>query len=438
MFKLKERETNTMENVKVSILDKKPCEVSLVLEINADEVDKERDIVFNEILKQAKIPGFRQGKAPLDVVKKNYDSTARKQVMENLISRVIPEVLKENQIKAISSPSIEKYDFDFGKPFSLQLKVERQPDVKVKDYKKIKIKKKIYKVDDKQITEQVDALRDRNSRLVVVENEPAKKEHFAVVDYEGTIDGKKFPGGSAKNQMVNLSASQMIQGFAEGIIGANIGDTREVKVTFPKEYPQKEFAGKEAVFSITIREIKQKNMPAADDDFAKDVGFGSLNELKNHIKQDLEKQAEKKIEKEMRDQIFDHLLKTNEFQVPVSLVEEHANTMLERTKRYFKYQGYSETEWDKQKDASREKIKPEAEKQVRLSYIFSALAAAEKIETTPEDLNEELNKAIAKDSAKEKTVKQYYDKHKDDIMAKIKEDKLFVFLFDSAKIKIEK
>lgn len=427
-----------MENVKVQITDDKLCEVSIAVEIDLHVVNKERDTVFSSILQRAKVPGFRQGKAPLEVIKRTYHENARQQVMENLISRIIPEILRENNIRPVAAPRVEKHDFDFGKAFSLQVKVEKQPDIKVKDYKKIKIKKKLYPVDETQVDRQVDGLRERNARLVAVQDTRAEKEHFVVVDYRGTIDGKPIPGGEAKNQLINLSASLMIQGFAEGMIGMSVGEEKEIEVQFPQEYPQKECAGKKALFFVAVREIKKKILPEHDDEFAKDVGFKTLSEMRDHVRQDMELSAQKKTDKELRDQLCAHVLESNVFPVPQSLIEEHADIMLERTHSLFIQQGYPENAWLKQKEQSQEKIRPEAEKQVRLSYILSAVAAIERIEAKDEDFDAEFNKAVSQSPAREHAIREYYNKHKDEILSRIKEDKLFKFLFDSAKIKIEK
>ncbi|MFH1380486.1 MAG: trigger factor [bacterium] len=431
-------ERAVMENVKVNITDNKPCEVHLDVEIDASEVHKERDIVFNEIVKQAKMPGFRQGKAPMDIIKKTYHDQAKKQVIDNLISRFIPVVLQENNIQPADYPQIQKFDFDFEKNFTMQVKVEKQPDVKVKEYKKINIKKKLYPVNDEQINEQMNALLDKNARLVAQADAAASRQNFVVVDYAGSFEGKPVQGTEAKNQLLDLNSPQMIKGFSDGIVGAKAGEERKVEVEMPAEYPQKELAGKKVLFTIKINEIKKKILPNCDDEFAKDIGFKTLDELKQRITSELEAQSRQKTAKEIKNQIIEHLLKYNIFPVPQSMVTEHEKTLLEQSHKHFLSYGYSETEWEKQKDAMMEKLRSEAERQVRLSYILSAVSAVEKLEVTEQDLNAEFEKLKQRYPDKEKETKMYFDKHKESISSNKKEEKIFTFLTDHAKIKIEK
>jgi trigger factor len=419
-------------------MDTKPCEVSLALEIDSSEVKKETDTVFNQIQQQAKIDGFRPGKAPLALVKKQYQEHARKEVMQNLMSRIIPEALKEQKINAISYPMVEKYDFDFGKTFSLQVKVEKSPDIKVKNYKKIKIQKKIYAVDDKQIKEQLDQLRDKYAHFENDEGAAATKEHYVVVDYNGTVDGKQVPGSAAKNQMLYLGSSQMIQGFSEGLQGAKAGDEKILEIQFPETHPQKEFANKKAQFTVTVREVKKKVVPPLDDEFAKDIGLESLAVLHARLKSELLRNAEHKTEDEVRSQLINGLLEANQFPVPSSLVEERLKTLLERAQRTYVQQGHPAAEWEKHKNEFASHMKPEAEKQVRTSYIFNAIAAIEKTIVTDEDLKAEMDNMILHDAAQEKAIRQYYSTYKDDILLKLKEEKLFKFLLDNAKINLLK
>ncbi|MBD3272181.1 MAG: hypothetical protein GF384_06555, partial [Elusimicrobia bacterium] len=183
-----------MENVKIQITENQPCEVQLNLEIHQSEVEKEKEQVFQEFIRQAKMPGFRRGKAPEEFVKKTYQQQAKKQVMENLISRIIPEVLKEKNIYPIDYPSVENLDFDFGKNFLLTVKVEKRPEIKIKDYRKIKIIKKVRSVTDATIDAELNTLRERNARLSQADTDTVGPEHFVVIDYTGRCEGNPIPG----------------------------------------------------------------------------------------------------------------------------------------------------------------------------------------------------------------------------------------------------
>ena len=214
------------------------------------------------------------------------------------------------------------------------------------------------------------------------------KNNFAVIDFEGKIDGKPFPGGSAKNYLLDMTTPQTIAGFSEGILGAKPNEERAVPVTFPADYAHKEFAGKQAVFQITVKEIKEKKLPALDDEFAKDLGLGSSAELQTKVKENLEKEETARADKELEDQLFQALLDKNTFSVPPTLVEHRIQTLIQRARTRLERQGMPQPNDPKTDAALREKVRPEAEKDVRLSYLLKAIAEQEKLENVDAELGQ--------------------------------------------------
>jgi trigger factor len=421
--------------LKVKVVKEESCEVTLSIELPKEEVEKETESVFQDIQTRASLPGFRTGKAPIDLVRKNFSERARQTVLENLIGRSASQVLRERKLQTIDTPRVEKITFEPGKPLSFHMKVEKDPDLKVKDYKGLKLTQKPSAVNEDQVTKTLEELRERNATLVQSDAKKIGKNHFAVIDFEGKIDGKAFQGGSAKNYLLDMAAPQTIAGFSEGILDAALNETRSVKATFPVDYPQKQWAGKEAAFDVTVKEIKEKKLPALDDEFAKDLGLTSLSELKQKVRESLEKETTEKADKDLEDQIFQALLDRNTFSVPPTLVEQRTLSLIRRTRQALERQGLVQPNDPKAEEALRERVRPQAEKDVRLSYLLKAIAEQEKLEDVGSDIDALKKKALEESKDKQETVEKYFKEHLTSIRASLIEGKVIEFLKKNAKIK---
>jgi trigger factor len=422
-------------NVKVKVIKEEACELTLSVELPKDEVEKETESVFQDIQGRASLPGFRTGKAPIELVRKNFSERARQTVLENLIGRSAMQVLRERKLQTIDTPKVEKISFEPGKPLSFQMKVEKDPELKIKDYKGLKLNQKPSDVTEDQVTKTLEELRERNAALVQSAAEKVAKNHFAVIDFEGKIDEKAFPGGSAKNYLLDMTAPQTIAGFSEGILDAKLNEVRSVKATFPADYPQKQWAGKEAVFQVTVKEIKEKKLPALDEEFAKDLGLASLAELKQKVRESLEKEATDKADKELEDQIFQALLDRNTFSVPPTLVEHRTQALIRRTRQALERQGLVAPNDPKAEEALRERVRPQAERDVRLSYLLKAIAEQEKLENVENEINDLKKKALEESKDKKESVESYFKEHLTSIQASLIEGKVIEFLKKNAKIK---
>ena len=428
----------TMEkplSVKVKVVKEEACEITFSIELPKDEVEKETNSVFQDIQSRASLPGFRTGKAPIELVRQNFTGRARQTVLENLIGRSAAQIIRERKLETIDTPKVEKISFEPGKPLSFHMTVEKDPDIKAKDYKGMKVTQKPAGIKEDQVTKTLDELLDRNSTLIQSTEEAIGKNHFAVIDFEGKIDGKVFQGGSAKNYLLEMGTPQMIAGFSEGILGAKLGEVRTVKATFPAEYAHKEFAGKEASFEVTIKEIKSKKRPALDDDFAKDLGLASLAELTQKVRESLEKESTERADKELEDQIFQVLLDKNEFSVPPTMVEHRIKALISRAQRMMERQGLSKATDPQAEAAIREKVRPQAEKDVRLSYLLRAIAEQEKLEDVTTELEALKTKALTESQDKKEAVESYFKEHLTSIRASLMENKVIEFLKKNAKIK---
>ena len=426
-----------MENLKVDVVDTRPTSVTLSVEVPKNEVAGETEKVYNEIQKNAQVPGFRVGKAPMEFIKKNYTVTAREKVIENLIQRALLPALQAKNVEPISYPRIEKVTFDFDKPFTFHVRAEKSPEFKVKDYKGIKVKKEISPVNDAKVKESLESLRERNARLVESKAESVSADNYVLVDYEAYAEGKKVDDMTAKNQLIELSSPQIIAGFKEGLTGAKKDEEREIKVKFPEIHPNKKLANKEVIFKVKVRDIKEKHLPALDDEFAKDFGINTLVELETKVKESLEAEEKKRQDQEVEKQIVEHLLAANTFEVPESLVEEQLNYLINRSIDYFKRQGLPESAWQKNVEQWREKYRQEAERNVRLSYIFTAVGEEEKVTVTGEDLMNELENMKKANPGREEEVEKYFNENKQRIESHLKEEKIYHYIISQTKIKEE-
>ncbi len=420
---------------KVKVLKEEDCEITFAIEIPKDEVAKETQAVFLAIQSRASLPGFRQGRAPLDMVKKNFSDRARQSVLENLVGKAAGQVIKERKLQTIDTPKVEKLEFDFDKPLSFHMRVEKDPEIKVKDYKGIKVSRPAVQMTDELITKTLDDLRERNASLVASQHTAIENEDFAVIDFEGKIDGKTFPGGSAKNYLLDMGTPQTIQGFSEGLLGAKVGEPKSVTVTFPADYTRKEWAGKTAVFDVSVKEIKEKKVPVLDDDFAKDLSLGSLAELKQKVKENLEKEENAKAEKEVEEQLYQALVDNNSFSVPPTLVEERNRALTQRALSNLTRQGLLQPGDQQAEQTLRERSKPQAEKDVRLSYLLKGIANQEKLDATPADIEVLKKKALEESKDNAEVVEKYFKKHDSSIRASLTEGKVLDFLKSNAKIK---
>src|SRR6185437_3493580 len=214
------------------------------------------------------------------------------------------------------TPRVGKLEFEWNQPLSFELTVEKDPDVKAKDYRGIKVSRPAVELSQDAVDKTLEELRERNAPIIASAAPQIEKTHFAVIDFEGKIDGKALEGGSAKNHLLDMNQPQAISGFSEGLLGASVNEERAIPVRFPPDYPRKPWAGKEAVFQVTVKEIKERKRPELDDEFAKDLGLASLTELRQKIQENLEQEANAKADKGVEDQLYQALLDNNSFSVP--------------------------------------------------------------------------------------------------------------------------
>lgn len=423
---------------KVKVLEDTPCQETLSIEISAADVDKETEAAYEAIRHNATLPGFRAGKAPLELVKQSFSDSARRRVVDRLLGRAVQHVLRERKFRLVADPQVDKVHREFGRPFSFQLTVEKVPTFPLKDYKHIKVTQKARHVTDERVETALDALQERNAQLALAAEETVRREHFAVVDYAGTVDGQAITGGSAQNVLVEMASPQLISGLAEGILGMRRGEEKTVPIQFPDSHPEQTLAGKSAVFTVTVKEIKEKRLPPLDDELAKDLGASSLEELQQRIHAALQKQDEQDSQKEQEDQLVEHLLKVHPFPVPSSLVVHRAETLLSKMEQAFAPRQQAGTLTEAQRAEWRERFRPEAERQVRLSFILQAIAEAEHLEVSDDEFRATVEASVAAQPDQRAAIERSLAERRERILAALQEEKIFRFLKDHARLSVEK
>jgi trigger factor len=425
----------TGPGLKVKVKERSGCTVTMAVVVPADQVGEAVEDAFRRVQGKAKFPGFRPGKAPMDLVKNNFEGVAWEDAVDHLLKETIYDVLTQEKIVGVGAPVVDKLEGQPGKPLRFELKIECAPDVKVKDYTGLALVKKARPVTDADVEKRLHELQESHAKLVLSKDNAVQKTHFVVVDYESFLDGRPLKDGKATNQLIEMGATQNVEGFTEGLLGATDGEVREIPVKFPAEHPQKNVAGKTVTFKATVTAIKEKVLPLLDDEFAKDEGAKDLSEIKDRFRKELEEGARRAERDDFEKQIVEGLLQRNSFDVPPSQVDERAQQLTEHLKKYLMERGAAVTDWDANEEKMREKNRPEAERQVRLSYILGKILETENVVVGDADVDAHIQKIVEGARADQRAdVQKWMDSRRTVIRSQMREERLFDFLIQHAKV----
>ena len=353
--------------------------------------------VYRKQVKSITVPGFRKGKAPRSIIEKMYGTGVfYEDAINDLIPAAYAEAAKESALEIVGQPEFDVVSIDEN-GLLLSAKVYIKPEVAIKDYFGIEVEKEVVAVTDEELDKEIETVRQRNSREIEVTDRAAAMEDTAVIDFEGFCDGVAFDGGKGTDYALKLGSGSFIPGFEEQIVGKNIDEEFDVNVTFPEEYHAKDLAGKPAVFKVKIHSITRVELPALDDDFAKDVSeFDTLDEYKADLKAKIEKRHETAAENAVEDKLVEALIEKLEADIPEAMyIAETENYVRDYDTRlrsqgldlktYFKYTGMN-------LDSLREQMRPQAERQVKARLALEKIAVLESVEATEEDINGEYQK----------------------------------------------
>jgi len=405
------------------------------IEVPADDINKKYEEIYSEIERYAEVPGYRTGKAPRYLVETHYKEKAGDEVKKRLIGETVMKAVKDAGIDMIGVPSVTEVIFETGKPLSFKAEVNVRPEVKLKNYKGLKVTKGKVQVSTEDVDKVIEELQERHSQLKDVEGRPAKDNDWCLSDVEISIEGK--PGEKSENVWFPLNPKSTKPEFMSQLLGTVPGDTRTVKTVMPPNYPRKDQAGKEAVFIITVNQVKEKIAPAIDDEFAKDVGgFKSLLELRGNIREELTKAKEQEIRFKMEEDLIGQLIRATNFEAPSMMVDAEAEHLLKDAQNRLQYMGYKKDDIDKEEVAMKEKFRDEAVKRVKTYFILDKIVEQEGLGAAEDDINKRVELLAARAKKTTNEAKKYLEDNNlmEDIKAEIAQDKAMEFLIENAKI----
>ncbi len=382
---------------KVEQLEEKNM-VKLVIEATAEEFEAGLNTAYNKSKSKINVPGFRKGKAPRKIIEQLYGQEV---FFEDAANAIIPDAYAkaciESELDIVSQPKISVTQLEKGKPFVFEAEVAVRPEVELGNYKGVEVSKVDTEATDADVEEEIKKVAEQNSRTITVEDRAVKDGDMTVIDFEGFIDGEAFEGGKGENYPLTIGSHSFIDNFEDQIIGMNIGDEKEINVTFPEDYHAEELKGKPATFKVSVKEIKEKQLPDIDDDFAQDVSdFDTLDEYKADLKKKIAERKEAEAKKQKETEAIEKIVADSKMDIPQAMIDTQVTRMAEDFAQRLQQQGLSLEMYFKYTGLTAEKIlddmKPEAVKRIQNSLVLEAVAKAENIQVSDDEFNSELSK----------------------------------------------
>ena len=388
------------------------CKIALKIEVSADRVIEELANLYIDLQKKAKLPGFRRGKVPLDILKTYFARSLKADALDRLIPDAYQEVLKENDFVPCSQPKIEEVKYKDNKPLSFKATVEIKPKITLKKYKGLKAKKIIKIVTEKDVNRALEKLQHRHAEFIAAEDRPAKKGDWVIIDFVGSIEEKPFKDNEAKNFSLEIGSKTLVGDFEDQLIGLKRGEGKEIKVRFPRDYHNEELAGKEVLFKVNLKEIKKKKLPELNDEFAKDLKFNNLEELKKRIKEDLEKYETEHSENLLRTNLMDWLIKKTSFSLPGAMVERELEVMIEDALTRMRYSGLDPKRIGIEEAKLKEKYRPSAERKVKSTLILEEIAKQVNIKVNEQEIEKRIEEMALSTGQKKEDLSDFFDRER--------------------------
>jgi trigger factor len=382
------------------------------VEVPADEFAKAVDAAYRKLSQRVTIPGFRPGKAPRALFERNYGKeTLVQEAVEALLPRVYGEAVDEGKVEPIDQPEVELVQAEEGKSFIFKGKVQVTPEVTLGKLSGFDIAQPSSEVSAEQVDQQLNQLRERMATLVTDDSNEVKQGSFAVIDFEGFVDGVAFEGGKGENHTLEIGSGSFIPGFEEQLVGAKVGENRDVKVTFPEQYHAEHLAGKEALFKVTVKEAKKKELPELNDEFAADVSrFQTLAELRADIESRLADNAKANAKKEYEQKVVEAVAGEATVELPEVLVHRRVHDMMHEFEHNLASQGYSMDLWQQATGKSshdlHEELEEPAKKSVKTDLVLGAVAKQANIEVAEAEVEAEFDQMLAQYKGQEKEINQ--------------------------------
>ena len=387
--------------------------VKLTIEVPAEELEKAIDVAYKKQKNQISIPGFRKGKVPRAMVEKMYGvEVFYEDAANTLMQQNYPSAVEESGVDIVSRPSIDVVQIEKGKPFIYTAEVAVRPEVTLGKYMGVTVTKIDTSVSDDEVAEALEQQRNNNARTISVTDRPVAVGDTAVIDFEGFVDGVAFEGGKGENHPLEIGSHTFIDNFEDQLVGKNAGDEVEVNVTFPEQYQAADLAGKPATFKVKINEIKAKELPELDDEFAQDVSeFDTLAEYKESLKKNLEEKKENEAKRTKEDEAVQKIIDKSKMDIPEAMIDTQCETMIEEFAQRIAQSGLSMDQYLQFSgltvDGLKEQVRPEALSRIQASLVLEQIAKDENIEVSDDDVNAEIEKMAASYGMEADKLKEY-------------------------------
>ena len=413
----------------------------LTIEVEAAEFDAATKRAYNKKKSSFNLPGFRKGKVPMNVIEKTYGAGVfYEDAANDIMPKAYADALDETGIDVVSRPEIDVTKIGKGESFIFTATVAIKPEVTLGQYKGLEVQKESVEVTDEEVEAELKKAQEQNAREITVEDRPVKEGDVITLDYAGTIAGVPFDGGTATSQKLEIGSHSFIDTFEDQLVGLNIGDEKDVEVTFPEEYHAPDLAGKPASFHVKVLGITEKQLPEIDDDFAQDTTeFDSLEEYKADVRAKLEQSKEERAKSEMENVLVEKAVEGAAMDIPDAMIDSQVEQMIDEFKQRVTYQGISFEQYlqftGQNPEAFQESMRPEAVKRIQSSLVLEAIVAAENIEATDEDLNKEMEKMASMYQMDVEQIASFIqDEQKENMKKDIAIQKAVEFLAAEAKV----
>ncbi len=391
--------------------------VLVEIEVPKEEVNEALEQAYRKMAKDINLPGFRKGKVPRKIIESRYGPEVfYNDALEILVDPAYAKAVKECELEPINQPELELVQMEQDKPLLFKVTVEVKPEVKLPEYRGVSVEQVKDEITAENVDSYLDSLREQHARLVTVEDGELQEKDMAVIDFSGKIDGEVFEGGEAENYSLEIGSASFIPGFEEQLLGAGTGEEREVKVTFPEDYQKEELAGKEAVFSVKVKEIKRPQVPELDDAFVQELSeeFSTVQEFREDIEKKLQENLKHRKKVELETKVIEKVAAEAEVEVPDVLVERELDNMIGEMEYYLRMQGLNMEQYGQMVEGGLEKIReerrPEAESRARANLVLDAIIKEEQIEATEEEIEEKIKEVAQKQDMNMEEVKVLFSR----------------------------
>ncbi|MFY9525431.1 MAG: trigger factor [Firmicutes bacterium] len=418
--------------------------VKLTVTIDADELEKTIDEAYRRTSKRITLPGFRKGRAPRQLIELNYGPNVfLEDALDILLPRAYDRALQETEIQPVDQPVADVEQLERGVGATLTYEVDVYPELELGEYKGLKAERTVVEVTDEDVQQVLEQQQERAAQLVGTDRTTVQEGDFVLIDFLGKVDGQPFSGGAAEDHRLLIGSQTFIPGFEEALVGFEVGQTDDITVTFPEDYHAEHLAGKEAVFTVTVKELKVKQVPALDDEFAKDISqFETLDELKAEIRKNLEDEATRRTTVEVENKLLEQIADNSKVELPKSMIVHQAEHLVEDFLQNIQSQGLTEERYleitGQTREGLREQFEPQAEKQIVFDLIIGSIIEKEGITVSEEEVDSQIDEYLGSTSDMEEEMvarlREYWNAQRRNIEISLQREKALKFLVDNAEI----